>query len=306
MKRGISILLLLLLAACTPRVEGGDRDEAAFMLDQLHQKVLQTSFAFDGSVSMRKEKSYGGQIAVVTGLVQKNRDLYMNISTSPEGNGAMEDYDLFTSGRDLYMRFADEVEWKPVASRTEFINEEIDHWNPLAHFDRMKRLANRIYFDRKGPGDLSTLVVELDSRLLKQNFVENVKHRFAAKEKGDEEARLEQLSTGNAGDDGVLRELMDLRKEISQGLDDLERTLSIDGKYIISYNQKTGYPTRLVYLQQVNYTEGGEPNYENSQLEMVLRDFGTDEDIPDRIGLKQKEWRPKNDQVNRTSVPGRP
>lgn len=301
----IFILSFLLLSACTPRVQG-DAEGASAALDHLHRRLLEESFAFDGSVSMRKEKSYGDHIAVVTGLVQKNRDLYMNVSTSPEGNGAMEDYDIFTSGRDLYMRFADEVEWQPVQHRSDFINEEIDHWNPLAHFERMRRLAQRIYFDRKASGDLSTLVVELDARLLKQNFIENVKNRLAAKRNGDPGTKFERLSTGNAGDDGVVKELEALQKEIRQGVDDLERTLAIDGQYFLSYNNKTGLPTKLVYRQQINYTEGGEPNYENSKLELVLRDFGTNEDIPDRLGLKANQTPPQKGKPNRVSSPASP
>ncbi|WP_028987750.1 hypothetical protein [Thermicanus aegyptius] len=286
--KSLSFLLcvMIVLGGCAPRVQGENAGDAAVELDRLHRKVLENSFAFDGSASLRKEKFYADNIAMVTGLVQKNRDLYMNIATAPEANGAMEDYDLFTSGRNLYMRFADEVEWKPVANRTPFVDEEIDHWNPLAHFDRMKRLAHRIYYDRKGPGDLSTLVVELDSRLLEQDFLDNVRNRLASKDQRGGTSRLERLSTGNAGDDGVARELQSLKEEASKGLQQIENTLNIDGKYILSYNNKTGLPTRLVYRQQINYTDQGEPNYETSELDMVLRDFGTDEEIPDRIGIK--------------------
>lgn len=281
-----SILLpSLLVSGCYGREDTATQNVQQ-TLRRLTDAVEKNSFAFDGSTSLRGQNYYANGLVVFNGHVERDRDVYLRLITGERENGVMEEMDMFSSKDGMYMRFADEVEWKAINQPAALMNDEMNHWNPLAHFKRLNSLGKEIQLDRsKGSGRLHTIRVKLDSEKLKQEFLHNVKGRVNNDQFSSDHGNLSNLSAGIAGEDGVVTHLSELKDEMRKGLDELENSIEIEGEYVISYDREEGIPTNLVYRQEVRFSDGGVNQNETSELEMVLRDFGEDHSLTDRLGM---------------------
>jgi hypothetical protein len=278
--------LILIIGACSGRSNSLDRSaEGYHVLNQLHDTLSTQSFTFDGSTSLNGEDFNANNIATFTGHMAKNRDLYLNLTTAKEENGIMEDMDYFAKENKIYMRFADEVDWQPVLARSPLIEDEVNHWNPVAHFERMSNMAQSIRH-LGGGKKIESIRVVLQPDQLKNEFLQNIRDRLKNPDLNQNGVSFQSLSTGVAGEKGVIDELSAVQETIQKDFDEMADTLSMSGEYIINYDARYKFPTSLTYIQKAEYTEGGERQTETSKLRMTFRDFGKEVTVPGTSGLE--------------------
>lgn len=279
MRNGIQlfscIVLILFLVACNNSGSGINHEESGQVLQQLSNTVEQQSFRFDGSSSLRGDHFNHENIINFSGVVGKDRNTYLRLLTGKEENGLMEDMDLYAKGDKLFMRFADQVDWEQVSERTPLVEMEMNHWNPIAHFKRMQTMSKHIE-NGGGKTNISTIRVVLDDNALKNEFLENIRARLVESDSTGRQGIFKSLSTGQAGEHGVLEEADGIYNSLKQDFDDLERTVRVKGEYTIHYDKNQNMPTQLTYIQTIDYTQNGRNETEISETDIKLTRYGDD------------------------------
>lgn len=279
-------IIVLPLHACTNN-EITVQSSAALSqeLAQITSALQQQSFRFDGTSSLRGDNFNHPNIVNFTGVVGQDQDTYMRLLTAQEENGLMEDMDMYANGGQLYMRFADQVDWDTVDSNA-LLETEMNHWHPLAHLQRMQTMVKSI--ERVSiKGNINTIRVFLNEQALHDELLSNVKERIRSFDNTARKDIIQSLSTGVAGEQGIMEELEGLHNTLKQDLDDIERNTNISGHYTIQYDKKTKLPTIITYVQTTSYSQDGRNETEISETDITLTRFGEDT-IPTDLPKIQK------------------
>lgn len=275
MKRIIFSLLIgstILLVSCGTKESSLENSRQ--ILSDLSNATIQKSYRFDGTSSLRGNNFNQQNIVNFTGVVGNGGQTYLRLLTAQEDSNIMEDMDLYVHHDQIYLRFADQVDWEPVQDQKELVESELSHWSPQAHFDRMLRLAKSVEYGGK-KANISVLRVVLDEERLKDEFLQDVRTRV----QGDRSTRMQKitkaLSTGQAGEEGLIKEIESLYQSLEEQLAEAEQTVKISGEYTIHYDTKEKVPTRLVYIQTTDYSEDGRNESETSELDITFTQYGS-------------------------------
>lgn len=278
----ISILLMIVLGACNNGGYKSDKEVSSQVLQEISSTLERQSYRFDGSTSLRGDNFNHENIVNLTGYVDKNRNTYLNLKTPQEENGLVEDMDLYAKGDQVFRRYADQVDWEPVGDRTPLVEMEMNHWSPQAHFQRMQSMASRIeHLGRRS--NIETIRVILDRDALKNDFLSNIEARIFENSSLDKSDMFKSLSTGQAGEQGVMEEIEGLHNTLKQDFDELHRSIGISGEYIIHYDVSRKVPTQITYTQMTGYAQDGRNETEISKTDIKLTRFGEGQiptDIP--------------------------
>lgn len=276
MKPIIHIFLFLatvvLLSGCNTK--DTSLENSRQILSQLGDATIQKSYRFDGSSTLRGDNFIQQNIVNFTGMVGNDGQTYLRLLTAQEDSAIMEDMDLYVHQDQIYMRYADQVDWEPVQEQKELVESELSHLSPQAHFDRMLRLAKKVEHSGK-KANISMIRVILDEDQLKNEFLQNVRSRVH----GDRSTKMQKitkmLSTGQAGEEGILEEIEGLYNTLQEEFAELEQNVRIRGEYTIHYDTNEKVPTKLVYIQTTDYTEDGRNESEISELEISFTQYGS-------------------------------
>ncbi len=269
-----AVIIMLPITACTNGDEATQSSTAlAQDLIQITNALQQQSFRFDGTSSLRGDNFNQENIVNFTGVVGHDRGMYLRLLTAQEENGLVEDMDLYAKGNQLYMRFADQVEWDTVGNSSSLFETEMNHWNPLAHLQRMQTMTSNIEHV-SSKSNFGTIRVFLNDEALQNEMINNIRERVDAYDNKDRAELAKSLSTGVAGEQGIMEELEGLHNILKQDLNDLDRTTRISGHYTIQYDKKSMLPTKITYVQTIDYSHDGRNETEISETDITLTRFG--------------------------------
>ncbi len=265
---------MTILGACN-NGEGSksSSEDSRRVLEDMGNELQQQSFRFDGSSSLRGDNFSHENIVNFTGIVGKDRNTYLNLKTAQEENGVVEDMDLYAKGDQIYIRFADQVDWEPISEPSPLVEMEINHWNPIAHLQRMQTMSEHVEYIG-GKNNIESIRVVLDSEALKNDFLNNIRARMMEKDSPGKKDMLRSLSTGQAGEQGVLEEIEGLYDALKQDFAELERSIGIRGEYTIHYDKVRKLPTRITYTQTTDYSQDGRNETEISATDITLTRYG--------------------------------
>lgn len=267
-------VLYVFTTACTSDDARMEQEaQTAQILPQMQRALEQESFRFDGSASLRGDNFNQQNIVTFTGYVDEGERTYLRLLTPQEEHGIMEDMDLYADGRDMYMRFADQVDWEQIGDTTPLLEAEMNHWNPLAHIARMQSIGKRIELVET-KGNITTIRVVLDEEALKREFLDNIRERIDSFESVGRENMIQSLSTAQAGEQGILEELDGLHDALKLDASNLEQTTQISGLYTVHIDKQRKLPTQMTYLQTTDYSEDGRNVTERSQIDITVSRYG--------------------------------
>ncbi|MBT9281977.1 MAG: hypothetical protein KM312_04880 [Hydrogenibacillus schlegelii] len=259
---------LVALAACSApggqeRAAAPDRGpaEARVALETVAAKLAETAFQFDGEVHWQSNGGGSQPAALFRGSASPEA-FYVRLSVTPEDGGFADDMEFFARRDQVFLRFADEVDWHPAEADRAATLQELAHWDPRAHFRRMAHLAGKIEwgsperFTAPVEGETAFLQVVLDPTAMRAELAEKASRR--APETPDGDAAVERLSAGSRVDDRSV---------------DGDEALS--GTYLIAYDRATGLPKRVEYVERAVYTEDGQRNDDTTRVVFTFRRFGT-------------------------------
>ncbi|MBE3595785.1 MAG: hypothetical protein IMW86_01930 [Hydrogenibacillus sp.] len=273
-RAAMSLAAALWLGACSPQImEGGQNartsQEARNALSEMSAALDRASFEFDGEVHWQDAGSASEPAALFHGGSSPSA-FYVMLSVTPKDGGFADDMEIFTRGEEVYMRFADEVNWEAVGGgERKSVREEIDNWDPRAHVKRMQALAQNVVFNVPPRGDAGIIRVELDPKALLAELRRDIAGR-SAPEPASTERAVEHLSAGSKVDDRPY----DGDEELS-------------GTYIVTYDVKTALPKRIEYIERAVYADQGARTDDTTRYVFTFRRFG--EFVPpDLVGIPER------------------
>ncbi|MBO8170594.1 MAG: hypothetical protein H0Z33_01765 [Bacillaceae bacterium] len=277
------IMIMTALTGCNFQNDGQSAEE--IYQTSLENFLDQDRYYFDGSAQLRSDSLLERNMVVFNGRVADRRNVWMNLQLSFPDQGSVDEMQVASRGEQLYTRFSRDQEWNRVDGNDRVWNDEFNNWNPVFHFNRMQSLKQQVETvrDPNPDDDLVLIRVVLDPDLLKKQAVTELKNQSAGEINQLELKRLGQKL--QIDDRQQLKEfsqsLQKQSRETEQMIADMANTLKTEGEYILAIDTTSYLPKKMELHLDTRYVLEGEQVHENMRVEMYLRDYNANVDMPD-------------------------